>query len=61
MLATLRQLAKAGTYARLEELGARLEAGLTDALAAQGVAGSVVREGSILWLALQAGARCRVS
>ncbi len=58
-LATLRLLEPAGTYERLEALGARLAAGLSGALRAAGVAGEVVRVGSILWLCLQAGAAPR--
>lgn len=54
-LATLRRLERGGVHERLEELGARLEAGWTRALDESGVAGSVVRVGSILWLALQPG------
>jgi glutamate-1-semialdehyde 2,1-aminomutase len=48
-LATLRLL-DAGAYARLEELGARLEAGLGEAAAAAGVAARVQRVGSLLTL-----------
>jgi len=54
-LATLRRLERGGVHERLEELGARLEDGWSRALAQSDVPGSVVRVGSILWLALQAG------
>lgn len=37
-------------YARLEDLGARLEAGLREAIAARGVCASVARSGSLLTL-----------
>ena len=46
-LATLDLLDKAGTYDRLEAMGARLEAGLRAALAAHGVRGCVQRAGSM--------------
>jgi glutamate-1-semialdehyde 2,1-aminomutase len=58
-LATLRELERPGTYARLEALGARLEAGWRAELERAGVAGSVARLGSILWLSLQGGATPR--
>jgi glutamate-1-semialdehyde 2,1-aminomutase len=45
--ATLRQLTAPGTYERLEAMGARLQAGLRDALAAQHVPGCVNRVGSM--------------
>jgi glutamate-1-semialdehyde 2,1-aminomutase len=48
-LATLERLDDA-LYARLEALGARLEAGLVRALAARGVAGCVQRVGSMITL-----------
>jgi len=51
-LATLDLLDKAGTYDRLEAMGARLEAGLTAALAARGVRGCVQRAGSMWTLFL---------
>ena len=51
-LATLELLDKAGTYDRLEAMGARLEAGLTAALAARGVRGCVQRAGSMWTLFL---------
>jgi glutamate-1-semialdehyde 2,1-aminomutase len=46
-LATLDILHQAGTYERLEAMGARLEAGLTAALSARGVRGCVQRAGSM--------------
>ncbi len=58
-LATLRLLEHGDTYERLEETGAALQRGWQRALASAGVQGSVVRVGSILWLALQAGAAPR--
>jgi glutamate-1-semialdehyde 2,1-aminomutase len=54
-LATLAELERAGTYERLEQLGSELERGLAGALARSGELGSIVRQGSILWLALQPG------
>ena len=49
-------LAEAGAaYAELEKLGAQLEWGFRDVLSRCGVDWSVVRTGSILWLALQDG------
>ena len=42
-------------YAELEKLSAQLEQGLRDVLLRLGVEWSVVRIGSILWLALQSG------
>ena len=54
-IATLDTLAQPGTYEQLEANGARLEAGWKAALAGAGVAGSVARVGSILWLCLQPG------
>jgi glutamate-1-semialdehyde 2,1-aminomutase len=55
--ATLRILLADGgaAYAELEMLGARLEHGLRETLQRNGVDWSVVRIGSILWLALQDG------
>ena len=51
-----RLLADGGSaYRRLDELGARLEAGIRDAFAGQSRPWSVVRLGSILWLCLQEG------
>jgi glutamate-1-semialdehyde 2,1-aminomutase len=58
-LATLRELERPGTYARLEALGTRLEAGWRAELERTGVAGSVARLSSILWLSLQGGATPR--
>ncbi len=52
-IATLDALAEAGTYERLECLGAELEGGLTRALQRAHEPGLVARVGSILWLALQ--------
>lgn len=46
-LATLEQLERAGTYERLEALGARLEAGLVEALRRHGRRGHVNRVGSM--------------
>ena len=46
-LQTLQLLAKPGTYERLEELGARLEAGLREALTQTGVRGCINRVGSM--------------
>ena len=49
-------LADAGAaYAELEKLGAQLEWGLREVISRLGVEWSVVRVGSILWLALQDG------
>ena len=55
--ATLRTLLANGgaAYSRLEELGERLELGLREALLRVGQPWSVVRVGSILWIALQDG------
>jgi glutamate-1-semialdehyde 2,1-aminomutase len=47
-LATLRALASPGVYARLEEAGARLEAGLVDGAKAAGLPLTVNRVGSML-------------
>ncbi|HXG41627.1 MAG TPA: glutamate-1-semialdehyde 2,1-aminomutase [Dehalococcoidia bacterium] len=49
-VATLRLLREEGTYRRLEELSARLEAGLAAALAELGVTATVQRAGSMLTL-----------
>lgn len=49
---TLTLLAKAGVYERLDEKGARLESGLTDALRKTGRPGCVNRVGSMLTLFL---------
>ena len=54
-IATLDVLLAEGTYERLDELGARLQAGWLDALAASGVSGDVARVGSVLWVCLQDG------
>ncbi len=53
-LALLEQL-DAGTYERLEHLGARLQAGLESALADSGVVGHVARVGSMITLFFCAG------
>ncbi len=53
--ATLDVLEQPGTYERLELLGARLQSGWERALADAGVAGSVARVGSVLWMCLQDG------
>jgi glutamate-1-semialdehyde 2,1-aminomutase len=54
---TLRTLLADGgvAYAELEKLGAQLEWGIRDVLSRLGIEWSVVRVGSILWLALQSG------
>jgi glutamate-1-semialdehyde 2,1-aminomutase len=54
-LATLTLLERRDTYLRLDEKGAALQRGMQSALDRCGVAARVVREGSILWLSLQAG------
>ena len=54
-LKTLEVLRRPGSYARLEELGARLEAGLAEAAAAAGVPATVNRVGSMLTLFFCAG------
>jgi glutamate-1-semialdehyde 2,1-aminomutase len=54
-LVTLERLDAPGTYARLEALGARLEAGLREALAATGTTGCVQRVGSMLTLFFHPG------
>ena len=46
-LATLSQLRRPGVYERLKDLGARLEAGLSEALRRHGVRGCVNRAGSM--------------
>jgi glutamate-1-semialdehyde 2,1-aminomutase len=55
--ATLRTLLADGgaAYAELEKVAAQLERGLREVLSRHGVGWSVVRVGSILWLALQKG------
>ena len=50
-----RSRAEPEVYEQLDVLGARLAKGWTDALSAHGVAGSVARVGSILWVCLQEG------
>jgi glutamate-1-semialdehyde 2,1-aminomutase len=60
-LATLRELERPGVYDRLEALGARLQSGWEAALERRGVAGSVARVGSLLWLVLQEGETPRSS
>ena len=47
-IATLNRLQQSGTYDRLEALSARLEAGLTEAAAANGVAATMNRVGSMM-------------
>jgi glutamate-1-semialdehyde 2,1-aminomutase len=56
-VATLRRLFEndGAAYLQLEALGAQLERGIRDVLHRNGVGWSVVRVGSILWLALQEG------
>ena len=54
-LATLKELEAPDVYERLDSLGARLQAGLEGALERAELPASVVRVGSILWLALQGG------
>jgi glutamate-1-semialdehyde 2,1-aminomutase len=56
-IATLRSLLADGgsAYAELERLGAALAGGLAELFGRAGLPWSVVRVGSILWLALQAG------
>jgi glutamate-1-semialdehyde 2,1-aminomutase len=49
-LTTMRILARPGTYERLEELGARFEAGLVRAAATAGIPATVNRVGSMLTL-----------
>jgi len=51
-LETLKILEAPGTYAQLEAAGARLEAGLRDALARSGLPGCINRAGSLLTLFL---------
>ncbi len=53
-LATLAELDQPGVYARLEQLGLRLQTGWERALRSSGVEASVARQGSILWLSWQA-------
>ncbi len=56
-IATLRELLadEGAAYRRLEELGARLAAGLEEVFARHGRPWRVARAGSILWLSLQEG------
>ncbi len=54
-LVTLERLDAPGTYARLEALGARLEAGLAEALVAAGTTGCVQRVGSMVTLFFHPG------
>jgi glutamate-1-semialdehyde 2,1-aminomutase len=54
-LATLKELERPGVYEGLESLGTRLENGWQAALEASDTPGTVVRVGSVLWLALQEG------
>jgi len=56
-IATLRRLFEddGEAYDRLDEVGARIEAGIRGVFERHGLGWSVVRAGSILWLALQDG------
>ena len=54
-LATLNELEKPGVYEGLEAMGARLQEGFEERLAAHEIPASVVRMGSVLWLNLQEG------
>jgi glutamate-1-semialdehyde 2,1-aminomutase len=56
-VATLHELLAddGAAWRRLDELGARMEAGIRDVFERHGAGWSVVRRGSILWLALQQG------
>lgn len=54
-LAQLTELEKPGTYERLEALGARLEAGLQEAIEAAGIEACVNRAGSVATLFFSAG------
>jgi glutamate-1-semialdehyde 2,1-aminomutase len=60
-LATLRELERPGVYARLEALGARLQAGWERALRRVGLPGTVARIGSLAWLSLQPAPTPRAS
>lgn len=60
-LATLTVLREEGIYAKLEALGATLEARVNGILRRRGVEAAFVRQGSIFWLALQAGAPPRTA
>ena len=55
-LETLAALKKAGTYERLEELGARLETGLRDAVSQAGLSACINRVGSMWTLFFGASA-----
>ncbi len=52
-LATLEKTGQPGFYEELERKGAKLEAGLMKAAADQGIAASVVRQGSLFWTVFQ--------
>ena len=54
-LATLNELEKPGVYAGLEAMGAKLQKGFEERLAAHEIPASVVRVGSVLWVNLQQG------
>ena len=54
-LAQINELEKPGTYERLEALGARLEAGLQEAIDAAGIEACINRAGSVATLFLSAG------
>ena len=54
-LAQLTELEKPGTYERLEALGARLEAGLQEAIESAGIEACVNRAGSVATLFFSAG------
>jgi glutamate-1-semialdehyde 2,1-aminomutase len=54
-IATLDELARPGTYERLEHLGARLADGWQRSLTSHAINGSIARMGSVLWLCLQDG------
>ena len=54
-LATLAELERPGTYARLEALGSELERGLFELFARRGRTATLARAGSILWFAFQPG------
>ncbi len=54
-VATLRELDRPGTYAKLEQLGASLEAHFTRALKKHAIDATVARVGSILWISMQKG------
>jgi len=52
-LATLEKTGRAGFYEDLERKGARLEEGLTKAATDNGIAATVVRQGSLFWTVFQ--------